>query len=149
MYRRQLDSFLFQWWFANPLPMVIVTEWSISALKTLYNSHKNQQCGSLRGVMVHVMFSRCFPGVPPVNLNLRTVYNHMDAVIICCDWDPDPPNILESDKFTFFALNYIIRTGGRTDRMTGRFSMYSCGIFFTHISCQRQVQLLCYFCLVM
>ena len=24
------------------------------------------------------------------------------------EWDPDPANILESDKVTFFTLNYII-----------------------------------------
>ena len=54
--------------------------------------------------------SQCsvFPPVSPVSLNPRTVYNHMDAVIMCSDWDTDPPNILESDKVTFFALNYII-----------------------------------------
>ena len=36
---------------------------------------------------------------PPVNLNMYplTVYNHMNAVIMCCDWDPDPPCILESN----------------------------------------------------
>ena len=49
-----------------------------------------------------------FPRCPPVNLNPRTVSNHIDAVIMCSDWDPDPLNILESERFTFFALNYII-----------------------------------------
>ena len=39
---------------------------------------------------------KVFPRCPPVNLNLWTVYNHMDAIIMCSDWDPDPPNILES-----------------------------------------------------
>ena len=36
---------------------------------------------------------------PPVNLNMYplTVYNYIDAVIMCSDWDPDPSNILESD----------------------------------------------------
>ena len=29
---------------------------------------------------------KVFPRCPPVNLNLRTVYNHMEAVITCCDW---------------------------------------------------------------
>ena len=48
------------------------------------------------------------PGVPPVNPNPRTVYNHSDAVIMCSDRDPDPPNILESDRVKFFTLNYII-----------------------------------------
>ena len=146
----------------------------------------------------------------------------MDAVIMCCDWDPDPPNMLESHKVTFYALNYIYvyiyilqlgyimainkleavwlthRDRGcflksevsvwkadhhsdlfstqtilelkffagdrhcfsgrnvtvsckdrREDRHEdGRFSMYSCGIFFL-ISYQRQLQLLRYFCLVM
>ena len=45
------------------------------------------------------VFSRCFPGVLPLNLNPRTIYNHMDAVIMCCDWDPDSLNILESSVF--------------------------------------------------
>ena len=31
------------------------------------------------------VFSRCFPGVLLSNLYLRTVYNHMDAIIMC--WD--------------------------------------------------------------
>ena len=30
----------------------------------------------------------------------------MDAVKMCND--PDPPSILENDKYMFFALNYII-----------------------------------------
>ena len=34
-----------------------------------------------------------------------TVYNHMDAVIMYHGWDPDPPNILECVKVTFFALD--------------------------------------------
>ena len=57
-------------------------------------------------MMMVCVFSRCFPGVSPVNLNPRIVYNHMDAVLMCHDWDPDPPNILEGDKVMFFALNY-------------------------------------------
>ena len=39
----------------------------------------------------------------PVNLNPQISYNNMDAVLVCCDWDPDPPNILESNKVTFFC----------------------------------------------
>ena len=31
-----------------------------------------------------------------------------DAVITCCDWDPDPLCIVESDELCFSALNYII-----------------------------------------
>ena len=31
------------------------------------------------------VFLRCFPGVPPVNLNTQIVHNHMDAVIMCSD----------------------------------------------------------------
>ena len=45
---------------------------------------------------------------PAVNLNLQIVYNHMDAVTMRSDWDPDQPNILESDEVKFFALNYMI-----------------------------------------
>ena len=46
--------------------------------------------------------------VSPVSQNQQTVYNHMDALIMCSDWDIDPPNILDGDKVTFFALNYIV-----------------------------------------
>ena len=49
-----------------------------------------------------------FPRSPPVNLNLRTVYNHMDIVIMCSDWDPDPPNILKSVKVMFYTVSYMI-----------------------------------------
>ena len=57
--------------------------------------------------MMMCVFSKCFPGVPPVNLNPRISYNHMDAVIMCRDRD-SPPNILEGDEVMFFTLNYII-----------------------------------------
>ena len=55
--------------------------------------------------------SHTFQGVTTcytVNLNTypTTVYNHMDAVIMFCSWDPDPSCILESDKIKFFALNW-------------------------------------------
>ena len=55
----------------------------------------------------------------PVSLNMypQTVYNHMDAVVMCC-WDPDPPNILESDKGGFFCFklhNYYIITISKLD----------------------------------
>ena len=40
-------------------------------------------------------------------MNPLTVH-HMDDVIMCCDWDPDPSRILESHKVTFFAINDII-----------------------------------------
>ena len=70
-------------------------------------------CGSKRGVMVHIMtltsvwfFSTFFPQCSPVNLNKDSliVYNHIDAVIMCCEWDPHPPCILEGDKVTFFII---------------------------------------------
>ena len=60
--------------------------------------------------MVHIMMM-VFHRFPPINLNLWEVYNHMDAVIKCSDWDPDPPNTVESDKVMFFCSkehNYII-----------------------------------------
>lgn len=46
---------------------------------------------------------------PPVNLimYLLTVYNHMDAVTLCCYREPDPPVIVGGDKAKFFALNYV------------------------------------------
>ena len=62
-----------------------------------------------RGGTCHVMTSVCFQGVSlvsPVNLNPRT----MNAVIMCCDRDPDPPNSLESDGVTFFKLEAVLLT---------------------------------------
>ena len=50
-----------------------------------------------------MMMSVCFPMC--LNLNPETVYNYMDDVIMCCDWDPDPPTILESDFR--FLLRYV------------------------------------------
>ena len=57
-----------------------------------------------------LLIQKLFPCCLPVNLNMSlvTVHSHMDVVIMCCDWDPDPPNILESDKGKFFFLNDII-----------------------------------------
>ena len=49
----------------------------------------------------------CFQGVSPVNLNPRIVYNHMDAVIMCSDWDPEPQNILESDGHFCLTLSLV------------------------------------------
>ena len=72
----------------------------LQLLKRRDGTHHDDEAG---------VFSRCFPSVPPVNPNPWTVYNHMDAIIMCSDRDPDPPNILESDKVTFFTLNYIIK----------------------------------------
>ena len=54
--------------------------------KPLCNSHRKPALHLLkRGDRTHhdddvCVFSRCFPGVPSVNLNLLTVYNHIDAV---------------------------------------------------------------------
>ena len=55
---------------------------------------QSQAAGPWWHLCVFKVFFRC----PPVNLNLLTVYNHMDAVIRCSDCDHDPPNILKSVK---------------------------------------------------
>ena len=89
----------------NSSPLVVHTERSISALKT--NCRIIQEAWWWwQRLCVFKLFPRC----RPVNLNLLTVHNHMDAVILCCDWDSDPPNILESDKVTlfFFFLSYAL-----------------------------------------
>ena len=55
-----------------------------------------------------------FYAFPPVNLNMYplTVYNHMNAVIMCWVWDPDPPNILKSEKFfSLSRLHNYLKTG--------------------------------------
>ena len=79
-----------QWWFANSPPLFIHTEAS-SSDELLCNSHRKPALWLLKrrdgtrhddDVCVFKVFPRC----PPVN--------HMDTVIMCSDWDPDPPNIL-------------------------------------------------------
>ena len=75
-------------------------------------SNKAEQllCKDVKTVYVCVFFWRCFPQCPR-NLHVYplTLYNHMDAVIMSSDWDPDPPNILESDKVLGSKLhNHII-----------------------------------------
>ena len=74
------------------------------------NSHRKLALRLLkrRDITHHVNDVGAFPRCSPVNLNPWTVYNHMDAVIMCSDWDPQPTNILESDRVKFFALNHII-----------------------------------------
>ena len=47
---------------------------------------------------------KAFLWCPPVSLHPPSDYNLMDADIMCSDWDPDPPNILASDKVTFSTL---------------------------------------------
>lgn len=51
-------------------------------------------------VFLFCFFGGCFPEFSPVNLNvyLPTLFNYMNAVIKCCDEDPDPPCIVESDR---------------------------------------------------
>ena len=48
------------------------------------------------GGEICVFLSNCFPCCPTVNLNMYppNVYNNMDAVIMCCEWDPYPPCIV-------------------------------------------------------
>ena len=81
------------------------------------NSYSKPALWVQRGLTAHVMmltsvgvFSRYYPRCPPVDLNVYplTVCNHT-AAVRCCDWDPDPPNILERDKVMFFPLNDIIK----------------------------------------
>ena len=79
---------------------------------------------------VCVFFSMCFPKCLTVNLNMYplTVCNHMDAVIMFCDWAPDPhtkvTKLCFSVKLCFGLHNYIIviRETGRcpTVSLTGR-----------------------------
>ena len=58
-------------------------------------------------MMMISVFFKVFPHCPPASLNPWTVYNHMDAIRMCSDSDPDPPNILESDEVTFFKLEAV------------------------------------------
>ena len=100
--------------------LFVHTEPSNSGVKTpqyvIYTT--SWRCGSIRGVMVSVMMEMSV--CPPLNLNmyLPNVYHHIYAVILCCDWDPDLPCILESDKVPFFALSNIITSIGRCLTLT-------------------------------
>ena len=78
--------------FANSPPLFFHTELSSSTLKTnrCVIHKENRRCGSYRGVTVtswwwRVCVFKVFPRCPPVNLNMNllTVYCHMDAVIMC------------------------------------------------------------------
>ena len=65
---------------------------------------ESRRCSSQRDMTVHVtsrVFSRWFPGF---NLNPWIIYNHMNAVLTCRDWDPDQPNFLENDQVMIFPL---------------------------------------------
>ena len=93
------SPFLHRWWF---------TQTGASLLPPC-NSHRKLALQLLKGHNgtchdddVGVSQASPFQSIP------TTVYNHMGAVIMCSDWNPDPPNILESDEVTFFTLNYII-----------------------------------------
>ena len=93
------SPFLHWWWF---------TQTGASLLPPC-NSHRKLALQLLKGHNgtchdddVGVSQASPFQSIP------TTVYNHMGAVIMCSDWNPDPPNILESDEVTFFTLNYII-----------------------------------------
>ena len=51
----------------------------------------------------------------------------------------------------FFEQKCVDDSGGQVEdgQEDGRFSTYSCGMCFPHISYQRQLQFLRYFCLVL
>ena len=105
------------WSFSNPNKVVPKPNQSISTdcsqLSTVVCSHGAKQPIEAWWYMSwwwHLcVFFKVFPWCHPVNINvyLLIVYNHMDAFIICCDWDTNPSCILESDKVKFFVLNYI------------------------------------------
>ena len=56
----------------------------------LCNSHRKpalcllKRCDGTRHDDEVSVFLKCFSSVSPVNLNLRTFYDHMNAVIVCC-----------------------------------------------------------------
>ncbi len=39
--------------------------------------------------------------------------NHIDVVILCCDWDSEPPYIVERDKYLFSVWNLITLSQSR------------------------------------
>ena len=98
--------------FANSPLIVIHTHLRLQE-EPLCNSHRKPALWLLkrRDGTCHDdvgVFTRCFPSVPPVNINPQTVHNHMDAVTMCSVWNPNPPNILESYIFPAKLHNDII-----------------------------------------
>ena len=72
-----------------------------------------QHSGTHHDDDVYVFFSNVFPRRLPVNLNLHllTITSHYNSIHMIINWDPDPPNTLESDKGMFFCCtlhNYKI-----------------------------------------
>ena len=101
--------------FANSLPVMIHTERSISASKT-------NRCGSYRGVMVHIMFSRCFP-VSPLSIWLTGRRLHSERKFIEVSFRRH-----RSDLFSLQTVNQSFLLV--TDAVLSSFSTYICGIFF-------------------
>ena len=55
------------------------------------------------------VFTRCYQVSPSQSKPADGFIIILDAVLMCRDLDPDPPNILESDEVLFFALIHIIK----------------------------------------
>ena len=87
-------------WLSSPFHTEKFALWLVKRLESI--PHDDDICGVF-------CFSRHFPDVPPVILNMYplNIYTHMNAVRMCCERDLDPPNILQSFKATFFTLNDI------------------------------------------
>ena len=97
-------------WLSSPFHTEKFALWLVKRLESI--PHDDDICGVF-------CFSRHFPDVPPVILNMYplNIYTHMNAVRMCCERDLDPPNILQSFKATFFTLNDISTYSPSVNRM--------------------------------
>lgn len=87
-------------------------EGAVSRTGTVHTEPRSQ---TKRGVLV-----TRFPEFPPGNLNmyLLTVYNHIDAVVMSCYWDPDPPWIVKTDTVTILLKMTSSPSGNSGHRLS-------------------------------
>lgn len=91
------------------------SELPISYLKPLWDSRSHNSAAAKThsdAAFVSSHWTKQRRHKAAVNLIIcqKTVSYHMDAVMLCCDWDPDPPLIIQSDKdelcFFFFCSRW-------------------------------------------
>ena len=86
-----------------------------------------------------VFFGMCLLWFPPVIINM---FNHMDAVMMCCDGDSDLPCIVERDKVKFCDItqspSVIIPPCEEESSLQSRLTRLAVAVIFLNPSCQLQ-----------
>ena len=97
------------------LPLHLLCLFTLKHKAASVSVHTARQCcWNEKGTAIHILtlrsvlvFINMLPWFPPFNINM---FNHMDAVMMCCDGDSDLPCIVESDKVKFCALSDITQS---------------------------------------